>query len=212
MKLQRCWTLTRFPVLGTWYRAVPAHHGTTPLAYTHTTTRAGRFHNGSEQRPGIPALYLTDDPQVTLYEVRLVVGSPLPGQANTPNPNPTAWTIIPITVSLQAVADLTRDSELEIIDTSIQELTGDWAGYAHRPQHQNPPPPHFTHVPTQQLAATLHQTGLFEGLMSYSAVDPRHRNLIVFPTALQNGSSIRCSDASGAPHQLPPAPRKRRTR
>ncbi len=212
MKLQRCWTLTRFPVQGTWCRAVNARWGNAPLAYTHTATRPGRFQNGSEQRPGIEVIYLTDDPQVTLYETRAIVGSPLPGRANVPNPNPVAWTILPITVALQSIADLTRDSELQIIDTSVQELTGDWDGYDHRPQHQDAPPPYFTHVPTQQLAVTLHQTGLFDGLLSYSAVDPRHRNLIVFPTALQKGSSLTCTDAGGSPHQLPPAPKRRRTK
>jgi RES domain-containing protein len=88
MKLQRCWTLTRYPVQGTWYRAVNARRASTPLAYAHTATRPGRFHNGSEQRPGIEAIYLTDDPQVALYEVRAVLGSPLPGKGNVPNPKP----------------------------------------------------------------------------------------------------------------------------
>jgi RES domain-containing protein len=212
MKLQRCWTLTRFPVQGIWYRAVEAQHASTPLASTHTARRAGRFQDGSPQRPGIEVIYLTDNPQVALYEVRAVIGSPLPGQDSAPNPNPRAWTIYPITVALQSVADLTLDAQLQSLDTSVQELTGDWFGYTLRPQHQNAPPPYFTHVPTQQLAITLHQTDLFEGLMSYSAVDPRHRNLIVFPAALQKGSSLACTDASGKPHQLPPAPRKPRKR
>ncbi len=100
MKLQRCWALTRYPILGTWYRAVRAHHGATPLAYHHTTTRSGRFHNGSEERPGISAIYLTDDPQVTLYEVRAMIGSLLPGLANAPSPNPVAWTLLPVSVTL----------------------------------------------------------------------------------------------------------------
>jgi hypothetical protein len=212
MKLQRCWALARFPVQGTWYRAVNARWGNTPLAHAHTATRPGRFHNGSEQRPGIEVIYLTDDPQVTLYETRAVVGSPLPGKANAPNPNPVAWTILPISVTLQSVADLTRESELQIIDTSVQELTGDWEGYNYRPQHQNAPPPYFTHVPTHQLAITLHQTEMFEGLLSYSAVDPRHRNLVVFPTVLQKGSSLTCTDSDGKPHQLPPAAGKKRKR
>jgi hypothetical protein len=212
MKLQRCWTLSRYSVRGIWYRAVEARHALAPLAYAHTATRPGRFHNGSEQRPGIEAIYLTDDPQVALYEVRAVLGSPFPGQSNAPNLNPRAWAIYPITIELQAVADLTLDTQIQWLDTSIQELTGDWFGYSLRPQHQNAPPPYFTHVPTQQLAIALHQTGLFEGLLSYSAVDSRHRNLIVFPSVLQNGSSITCTDGGGTPHQLPPPPRRRRSR
>ena len=212
MNLQRCWTLTHYSVQSLWYRAVPARHGAAPLAYAHTADLAGRFHNGSAQRPGIEVIYLTDDPQVALYEIRAVFGSRLPGRASVPNPNAGAWTIFPVTVALQSVADFTRDSELEIIDTSVQELTGDWEGYSFRPQHRDAPPPYFTHVPTQQLAAALHQTGLFEGLLSYSAVDPRHRNLVVFPTALQPGSSLAGADAAGTPHRLPPAPRARRKR
>ena len=212
MKLQRCWSLTRFAVGGTWYRAVAAQWAGTPLAYTHTATRTGRFQNGSADRPGVEILYLTDDPRVALFEVREIVGSGLPGQPSVPNPKPQAWTIYPIAVELQSVADLTQEKQLEIIDTSVQELTGDWYGYEHRPQHQNALPPYFTHVPTQQLAITLHQTALFEGLMSYAAVDPRHRNLIVFPTTLQAGSSLSCTDAANTLHRLPPAPAKRRKR
>jgi hypothetical protein len=212
MKLQKCWALTRYPVQGIWYRAVRAQYATTPLASAHTVKHTGRFHNGSEQRPGIEVIYLTDDPQVALYEVRAVLGSPLPGKGNVPNPNPTAWTILPVTVALQSVADLTRDSELQVIDTSVQELTGDWEGYSFRPQHQNAPRPYFTHVPTQQLSVTLHQTGLFEGLMSYSAVDPRHRNLVLFPTRFAKGTSITCEDPTGKTHQLPPARRGQRRR
>lgn len=212
MKLQRCWSLTRYPVRGTWYRAVQARWASTPLAHAHTATQPGRFNSGSAERPGVEAIYLTDDPRVALIEVREVIGSGLPGQPSTPNPNPRAWTVYPVSVELLSVADLTRDEQLQLVDTSVQELTGDWLGYYHRPQHRDAPPPYFTHVPTQQLAVALYQTGQFEGLVSYSAVDPRHRNLIVFPALFQSSSTLSCTDGTGVTHHLPPAPVKRRKR
>lgn len=43
MKLQRCWSLTKYPIRGTWYRAILAQYATTPLAFAHTATRSGRF-------------------------------------------------------------------------------------------------------------------------------------------------------------------------
>jgi len=66
MKLQRCWTLTRFPVQGTWYRAVfRLDTGQRPSPTPRQSPRApAAFTTASEQRPGFPAIYLTDDPQV----------------------------------------------------------------------------------------------------------------------------------------------------
>jgi len=57
-------------------RRRPAPALATPLP------RSGRFQNGSKQRPGIEVIYLTDDPQVTLYETRAIIGSPLPSKAH----------------------------------------------------------------------------------------------------------------------------------
>ena len=116
------------PVSGTWFRAVRTIHLRSPLQTVHTQTVPSRFH-AARVRPGFQILYLAEDPIVSLYEVGAMLGSPT--KANAPNVN-LAVAILPIQVSLRSVADLTAPSGLRAIDASIQELTGDWEGYAKR--------------------------------------------------------------------------------
>jgi hypothetical protein len=116
-----------------------------------------------------------------------------------------------VTVSLTAVADLTDAAQLQLIDTSVQELTGDWIGYGFRNPQPNTTPPYFTAVPTQQLAHAVHGTGMVEGFLTYSARVPTRRNLVVFPANFQAGSSLRYTDSHGTTHSIPPAkPRRSR--
>ena len=96
-----------------------------------------------------------------------------------PNPLAVGWSFLPVVVNLQRVVDLTALSELGRLDTSVQELTGDWRGYGLRTPAVPPlAPPHWTNVPTQQLAAVLDRTKLYEGLLTYSAKDTTKKNLV----------------------------------
>jgi hypothetical protein len=196
--------LAAAPVQGVWFRAIRAQLLTTPLAYAHTATIPGRFNGGTAERPGITAVYLAENGIVAQFEIQAILGSPLPGQVYTPSPVQNTWVILPIEVNLTSVADLTRPAELQHVETSVQELTGDWLGYALRPPQPALASPYYSNVPTHRLGHALYTARRFEGPISYSARFPTQRNLIVSPTRLRKGSFVRYTDpASTAVQQLP---------
>jgi RES domain-containing protein len=119
-------------VASDWYRAVRPIHVPTALATAHTVWVPGRYNAGRPGRPGFPILYLAEDPITPLHEVGALVGSPLPGGVVLPVPG-AVWTVVQVRVSLATVVDLTDPAVLSLLGTSVQELTGDWRGYAHRP-------------------------------------------------------------------------------
>jgi RES domain-containing protein len=177
------------PVAGTWWRAVQLRHVPTPLAYSHTAVNPGRFNAGTPAHPGVEVLYLTEDLLTASFEVQALIGSPLPGHTFLPNPLAVGWSFLPVVVILRAVADLTNPTELATVDTSVQELTGDWRGYALRSPVLPPRPPH-SDAPTHRLGHALDGTGRFEALLTYSAKVPTRRNLVVFPQRLTGRGSV----------------------
>jgi RES domain-containing protein len=199
VKLARGRSLARRPLVGTWYRALRPHHATTPLAGSHTATMPGRFNPGTIARPAFPVVYLAEDHLVALFEVSALLGSPLPGLTFLPTGHP--WTVINADVQLARVADLCRASERRLIETTVQELTGDWRGYSLRAAV---PPPGGANVPAQRLSAALYAVRGLEGFLTYSAKVPTHRNLVVFPDKLRVGSFIRYTDpTTGVVHSIP---------
>jgi RES domain-containing protein len=189
MNLAACPALMRSPLVGTWYRAIQLKFWNSLLATSHTRTIPGRFNSGNPARPGFEILYFAEDHQVAMFEVQALLGSPLPGSAYVPNPNG-QWAIINVQLQLSRVIDLTNRQQRTIIDTTVQELTGDWRGYSLR----NPNAIHnqlpWTNVPTQKLGHALHRLKNVEGFLTYSARVPTRRNLIVFPAKLRPGSFI----------------------
>ena len=138
----------------------------------------------------MPVLYLTEDPAASLFETRVVVGTYLPWQPGVPNLLAKAQAVVPVTVGLSGVIDLCDPSQLELLHTTVQELTGDWLGYQYRPHSTPYPPP----APTQLLGAALFRMPRVEGILTYSAKAPDRRNLVVFPTKLRPGSSLAVVD------------------
>lgn len=188
MKTTGCPSLKLGPVSGFWYRAVQLRHYKSLLAYHHTATFPSRF-NAADSRLVFPILYLASNQQVALWETRALVGSPFPGKFLATNPS-SSWVVITVRVRIQHVADLTRVSQRRIIRTTVQELTGDWEGYRLR-NAVAPAANPFTNVPTQRLGAALATQPTVEGLITYSAVDSRYKNLVVFPDKLQTGSWLK---------------------
>jgi hypothetical protein len=188
--------LARIPLTGTWYRAVRPQFLHSALGYDHTAGIPGRFTAGIRgARPTASALYLAESPDLALLEVDALLGRPRTGREVIPNPNSGVWAVVPVRVTLGRVVDLCDPFQLQLLDTSVQELTGDWIGYRERP-HPGPRPPL---APTQQLGMALHATPRVEGFLTYAARHSVRRNLIVFPTKLRSGSSITVTDpATGA--------------
>ncbi|HVA47195.1 MAG TPA: RES family NAD+ phosphorylase [Pirellulales bacterium] len=189
MKLASCASLVLGPTTGTWYRAVQPKHWPTSLTTAHTKTIPSRFGAGTTAHPGFEILYLAEDQQVALFEVQALLGSPLPGAAYAPNPAQT-WVIVNVSVALSKVADLCHVPERKKIQTSVQELTGDWRGYGLRSPNARLAAPYWSNVPTQKLGAELYNVRDLEAFVTYSAKVPTRRNLVVFPQKLLPGSRL----------------------
>lgn len=193
MNLKACRSLAKSPLQGTWYRAIQLQFYHSLLAIAHTGTIPGRYNAGNPAHPGFQILYLAEDPLVAHFEVQALLGSIYPGSTYIPNPN-TSWAVINVQVQLARVVDLTRPSQRSLIQTSVQELTGDWRGYLLRNPQAALGPPYWSNVPTQRLGHALHAVRDLEGFVSYSARVATRRNLIVFPAKMRAGSFLRFSN------------------
>lgn len=187
MKASGSASLAQRPLTGAWYRAIQLQHYRTLLHYSHTAQTPSRF-AAAHHRHQFPLLYFAETPQLALYEVQAMVGSPAPGRIAVANPA-TSWIIITVQVQLTHVADLTSGSQRRLIGTTVQELTGDWIGYRLR----NPKSPAtfpYTDVPTQRLGAALVATPRLEAFVTWSARDSRHKNLVIFPAKIGKRSNV----------------------
>src|SRR5262249_49497187 len=151
-------------------------HWETRLSARHTTTINTRFNVGSIASPSYQVLYLAQNHQLALFEVRALVGKL---EAPISDPRST-WTTLNLHVVLHAVADLTNLREQKRIGTSAQELTGKWDDYKRSGG-----------APTQLLGATLFRLPELEGFLGPTAVPGvSGDNLIVFPEKLASQSRI----------------------
>jgi hypothetical protein len=102
----------------------------TPINTAHTKATPSRFSAGSNANPPFEILYLSESLQVAQFEIGALAGDPLVvgGILNAPD----SFAAVHVKVVLQRVADLTVVSEQDLIETTAQELTGDWRGYQHR--------------------------------------------------------------------------------
>lgn len=119
-------------------------------------------------------LYFAFDENTALLEARAIVGKPDPTKVSA-----IGWTTIRVDVSLKNVADLRGSAERAKVETTVQELTGDWKDYANRTStsldiSSNPP------APTQRFGAALHSNTKCQGFLTPSAMNPLVANLVVF--------------------------------
>lgn len=173
-----------------WYRCVPR-----PYAYL--PPRAGtartRFNDGT-----LRVLYFAPDDRVAMFEARALLGSffhaavPAPGVRHA---------VVRYHISLgssNTIVDA-REHALPSIQTTIQEMTGDWLTYP----RQYPAP--NTNAPTQDLArAVYHLQGSPMGLIAPSARNPLANNLILFRDRLPRRSVSVDPQSPGQPHIGPP--------
>lgn len=142
-------------------------------------------------------LYLAESPLVALYEVQAMLGSPLHG-VTQPNPY-LAWAVLNVDVVLYELADLTDVANQTLIETSAQELTGDWRSYAIRGRTTTVSGP-IGASPTQELGKALYNVPsekAFEGFRTLSAKVPTCMILGVFPKRLGSRSRILIRDHLG---------------
>ena len=158
----------------TWYRATLGTRA--PLDFRHTSIAATRF---GAARSQYFILYFAADPATALLEVEAVVATHNPPQTHYLQPS--AYTIWPISVTLNNVIDFGDPRSRSAVETSAQELTGDWR--AQRPSAGKPPTvrSRALEAPTQQLGAALENSPDVEGFLTPSAKAPAISNLVVFP-------------------------------
>jgi hypothetical protein len=190
MNAANCASLKKIPpgLSGVWYRAIQSHHlKKKALATSHTKTISSRFNAGSIVAPHrqFEILYLAENHNVALYEVQALLGTPT--VAGSPFPHPLfTWTVLNVHVALTDVVDMTKVSEQAVVETTAQELTGDWRGYELRdfstsvkePTAHGVPP---VTAPTQEFGEELYNSTLMEGFISISAKVPDQKVLIIFP-------------------------------
>jgi RES domain-containing protein len=181
LNLANCKALSKRNIVGIWYRAVIPHHLARAVLTAHTETIPGRFSPGTPANPGFEILYLAENPLVAMYEVEALYGSPI---APVPNPT-TTFTIVPISVDLSNIVDLTDAVEAELLQTTAQELTGDWRSYTvRRLPLSGIATPHAGEAPTQRLGRALFSAGDCLGFKTFSAKRPEYTILGIFSQRL----------------------------
>ena len=201
MNLAAVASLPQQPLTGTWFRAIQPHHWATALF---ASSVPSRFNPGSQPAgPPFELLYLAENPQVALFEVEALLGSPTRPGGLIANPA-SAETMLNVAVILQNVVDLTRLDAQNRLATSVQELTGDWRGYETRSPSTSVTEPFGVAAPTQELGAALFGLADLEGFLAVSARLPYSKNLVVFPQKLRPGSSLAFTyPATGERYALP---------
>jgi RES domain-containing protein len=179
MRLSSCSKLALRSINATWYRAIATKYWKTALQTSHTAQVTTRFNPGVAAKTPFEILYLGENQLVALYEVGAIFG---PAAQPVPNPHQSKMVPIDVQVTLQSVADLTDLTQQKLLDTSVQELTGNWDTYLPGD------------APTQQLGAALFATTNIEGFLAISAKMPRCKALIVFPQKLIKRSALVFTD------------------
>ena len=162
--------VSRLPTISlpsaTWYRAVdPAFASAAP----HPSARVTRFNPGPAAPPSFSLLYFAPDPVTALFEVEALLGSAF--SFSTPNPFRGA-VVVNHAVPKLDIVDFGDPANRSIVETTRQELTGEWRVY--RRTHTAP-------APTQALAHAVHNSHTaVRGIRAPSARNPSVDNLIVF--------------------------------
>ena len=156
----------------TWWRAVRAQYSARPLAWHHTHGKESRFKSSGL---AFPTLYFARDEPTALREVganNQRLGLSISALH--------AWMAVGVAIQLDRVGDLRHGKERDKLETTVQELTGDWRSYASRTpasQEVSSSPP----APSQGLGAALYGIPDCQGFLTPSAKNPLLPNLVVFP-------------------------------
>ena len=159
----------------TWFRAVnPSFAQTAPQP----SRRVTRFNPGPAVSPSFGLLYFAPDPITALFEVEALLGSVF--SVSVPNPYRSAAVLAYNQIPAYRVADLGNAANRRIVESTLQEMTGEWRTY--RSPYRHP-------APTQALAQALHAINpAIQGFLAPSARNPDVSNLILFHNRIQRHS------------------------
>ncbi len=166
------------PARGVSYRVIPARFHLTALSAIGAYQRGGRYN----PRGRLEALYLSESPIVALQEVEAVRGTATQLVGLTFSPK----TLLSVEYDLVRLLDLTDEGVQRALEANLEELTAPWVLEQSR----------LGSAPTQRLGRAVAEAGI-EALRAPSAKNPKAANLVIYPTVLQPGSSLRVFDDSG---------------
>jgi RES domain-containing protein len=109
------------PISGLYYRVLRPKYMHSPLS-TEGARRTGARYNPKDR---FGALYLAEDPEIGLAEAKLT----LQGLPEFTRIKPATRIILCLEVKLSSVLDLTRESTIKALGTTLQELCGPWEVY-----------------------------------------------------------------------------------
>ena len=203
MNLANCAKLTLTREASVCYRAIQTAYLGSALSVAHTAHSPSRFSNPQPLLPGPQYLYLAEDASVALFEVEALFGGVWSPGNIVPNPR-VAWTILNVRVNLGSVADLSDVSQQSLLDTTVQELTGDWRGYQLRATMGGSVVAPTGSAPTQDLGAALFQVPGLEGFRTVSAQVPYRKTLVIFPQRIAHGNYVEWwNPLTGVTERLP---------
>lgn len=122
MDFSACPSLARGHVTTTWYRAVPPSAIATALSTSHTPRVKSRFSPGSVEVPAFELLYLAENQLIAMFEAEALYGNPMKPGGVVGNPLP--LTVVPISVVLSDVADITEPSQARLLQTNARNSRG----------------------------------------------------------------------------------------
>ena len=149
-----------------WFRSVPEQYQFEP---PWIGTTASRYNSG-----GLRVMYFAPDPLLARFEARDLLGHWFGDAVPAERPRDV---VVKYRIDIgraPLIADV-RPPQLDIIATTVQEVTGDWLTY----------PWGTSNAPTQELAqAVFDRDEEPTGLIAPSARNPRQANLILFADRL----------------------------
>lgn len=151
----------------TWYRAVnPAFARVSPRL-SHGATR---FNPGPSASPPYGVVYFAPDAITALLEVEALLGSVF--SVAVPNPFRSS-VVLRYQVPSLTVVDLSDRANRHTVQTTLQEMTGDWRTYG----------PNGRVAPTQALGVALQAMSptTIQGFLAPSARNPSVSNLVFLP-------------------------------
>ena len=130
---------------------------------------------------GPPALYVADKAYTSFAEVTHAITSSV-RQFNSPPQPPLV--VFAVSVHLEHILDLTDNSILKALGTTIAELQGPWADQMAS----------GIDVPTHLLATAVYKTNRFQGIKYHSKEHPGGVDLIIWTDKLKAPSFIEVFD------------------
>lgn len=132
----------------TWFRAVNPLFATTA---PQPSRRITRFNPGSTVSPSFGLIYFAPDPTTALFEVEALLGSVF--SVAVGNPYRSAAVLAYNNVPAYRVADLGNAANRRIVETTLQEMTGEWRTYRSPYRHPAPTQAARTGPPCHQPRA-----------------------------------------------------------